>query len=91
MERLFGVWYENRLIDAGVKTFLVLALSYLLIFTYNFFGGKPIMRPTDFPLEAVGAVMVASFMAFFFTSHQHRKYRSHLAQHARQVANRLKQ
>lgn len=91
MDRIFGVWYENRLVDAGIKTVLVLVISYLLIVIYNLFGGKPVMRWNDFPPEVIASVAIASFISFFFASHQHRKYRRHLQQHAEKISARLRQ
>ncbi|HLC48345.1 MAG TPA: hypothetical protein VJI13_04695 [Candidatus Norongarragalinales archaeon] len=91
MDRVFGVWYENRVLDAGSKMVLVLLLSYVLIFIYNLLGGRPVMRWNDFPAEVVAAVAIASFAAFFFASHQHRKYRRHLQQHAEKLTMKLRQ
>ncbi len=78
MEKIFGVWYENKLIDAATKTVSLIVVAYLVLALYGFFGGKPAIGWNEFPIEALVLVIVVAFGAFYYASNAHRKYRKHL-------------
>jgi hypothetical protein len=94
MERVFGTWYENKFLDAGIKTVILLVAAYLIVMLYNGFGGKPILRLNDFieflwaPVLVLAAV---SFVAFFYAGSAHRKYRHHLNQRAMHITQKMKE
>ncbi|MEK6843273.1 MAG: hypothetical protein AABY04_02195 [Candidatus Micrarchaeota archaeon] len=90
MDRIFGTWYDNRIADATVKTFLFLVFAYVLVWIYNLFGGLPKMNWYDFVREAVVLVIIVVFFSFYYANGAHRKYRQHVAMRAQHISRNLK-
>lgn len=92
MERFFGTWYENKFIDAGVKTALFVVVVGFIIWIFGILGKAPIYRLkdfTDYLWQPVLMLVIGVYVCFFFAARAHRKYRYHLSQRAENIIHKL--
>ncbi len=94
MEKIFGTWYENKLLDASIKT-VILVFGYIsAVWVYNLFGGTPKIDLKEYYStlwKPLAAIIVIGFLAFYYAASAHRKYRHHLSQRAQVLSMRLRE
>ncbi|MFH1442741.1 MAG: hypothetical protein ABIG96_01790 [Candidatus Micrarchaeota archaeon] len=94
MDRIFGTWYEDKMVDAAVKTVIFTLIFIVALLLWGALTGNPRFQLRDF-FETlyvhVIAVMIVAFVAFYLAGSAHRKYRHHLTQRAHHISMRLKE